>query len=162
MQAGQGAGCAAASIRRASAIRRKQANDQNSINIQPITETAILAGSWEQALEPSVQQCHRAGDQSQPSSITRCHSLQAASTQVPNAVNPELARCSKRCPRLAGASSVAYPAWGEEESKKPPGLRPAKASDELRQLAGLKAGTSCACCLRAMYVLLLLLLHRPP
>jgi hypothetical protein len=57
---------------------------------------------------------------------------------------------------------VAYPAWGEEESKKPPGLRPANASDELRQLAGLKAGTSCARCLRAMYVLLLLLLRCSP
>jgi hypothetical protein len=52
---------------------------------------------------------------------------------------------------------VAYPAWGEEESKKPPGLRQANASDELRQLAGLWAGTSCARCLQGVYVLLLLL-----
>jgi hypothetical protein len=37
----------------------------------------------------------------------------------------ELARCSQRYPCLAGTSSVAQPAWGEEGSKKPPSLRQA-------------------------------------
>jgi hypothetical protein len=48
--------CTAASIRRAGAIHRKQANDQISINILPTTETPPLADSWEQTLEHSVQQ----------------------------------------------------------------------------------------------------------
>jgi hypothetical protein len=134
----QGAGCVVASIRRAGAIHRKQVNDRNSLNIQPIIETPPLAGSWEQALVHSVQQCHHTGDQRQPYSIMRCHSLQTASIQVPTVVNPELARCSKRCPRLAGASSVAYPAWGEEESKKPPGLRQAMPPTSSASSPGLR------------------------
>ena len=43
--ASQGAGCAAASIRRAGAIRRTQENDRNSLNIPPIAETSTLADS---------------------------------------------------------------------------------------------------------------------
>jgi hypothetical protein len=79
---------------------------------------------------------------------------QAASAQVPIIVNSELARCSKRCPRLAGASSVAYPAWGEEVSKKPPGLRQAMPPPSSTSLRGKSAGASCARCLQAMEVLL--------
>ncbi len=78
--------------------------------------------------------------------MMRCCSYQAASTQVPIVINLELARRSKRCPRLAGASSVAYPVWREEESKKPSSLRQAMPSNELRRLAGLK----CRCELRAL------------
>jgi hypothetical protein len=71
-----------------------------------------------------------------------CYSPQAASAQVPIIVNPELARCSKRCPRLAGASSVAYPAWGEEVSKKPPSLRQAYRRQAVPALAGQIIGAS--------------------
>jgi hypothetical protein len=101
-------------------------------------------------------------DPSSPFLMKPCYSPQAASAQVPIIVNPELARCSKRCPRLAGASSVAYPAWGEEVSKKPPGLRQANASNALHRRAGLNAGASCARCLRAAEVLLLPLLRCKP
>ena len=40
-----GAGCDAASIRRAGAIHRMQENDRNSLNTPPIAETLILADS---------------------------------------------------------------------------------------------------------------------
>ena len=43
--AGQGAGCAAASIRRACAIHPKQENDRNSLNTPSIAETVALVDS---------------------------------------------------------------------------------------------------------------------
>ncbi len=74
--------------------------------------------------------------------MTRCCSYQAASTQVPIVINLELARRSKRCPRLAGASSVAYPVWREEESKKPSSLRQAYRRQAAPALAGQIKGAS--------------------
>ena len=62
------------------------------------------------------------------------------------AIQIELARCSKRYPRLAGASSMAYPAWGEEESKKPPVAPPGKCL----QRAPPARGAECRCELRAL------------
>jgi hypothetical protein len=45
LAASQGAGCAAASIRRAGAIHRKQENGKNSLNTPPIAETSASADS---------------------------------------------------------------------------------------------------------------------
>ena len=140
---------------RAGAIHRQQENDRNSINIEPIMETPPLADSCEQTPDHNVEQSRCMSNPSLQSPTEPCYSPQAASAQVPIIVNPELARCSKRSPSLAGASSVAYPAWGEEVSKKPPGLRQANASNALRRRAGLNTGASCARCLRAAEVLLL-------
>ena len=141
-----GAGCTTAEHHRAGAIRRQRANDRNSINIDPIMATPPLADSWEQTSDHSVEQSRRMSNPSLPSPMKPCRSSQAASAQVPIIVNPELARCSKRSPSLAGASSVAYPAWGEEVSKKPPGLRQAKCL----QRAPPARGAECRCELRAL------------
>jgi hypothetical protein len=132
----KGAGCTAASIRRAGAIFRKQTNDRNSLNIPLIAETPTLADSWEQAPYHSVEQSRRMSDPSLLSLMKPCYRPQAVSAQAPIILNPELTRCSKRCPRLAGASSVAYPAWGEEVSKKPPGLRQATPPPSSKSLRG--------------------------
>jgi hypothetical protein len=56
----------------------------------------------------------------------------------------ELARCSQRYPCLAGTSSVAHPAWGEEGSKKPPSLRQAYLRRALCGSRGQIKGASCA------------------
>ena len=127
---------------RAGAIHRQQENDRNSINIEPITETPPLADSCEQTPDRNVEQSRCMSNPSLPSPTEPCYSSPAASAQVPIIVNPELARCSKRSPRLAGASSVAYPAWEEEESKKPPSIRQANRRQAVPALAGQIKGAS--------------------
>jgi len=70
----QGAGCAAASIRRAGAIHRKQENGRNSINIPPIMETPPLADSWEQTPDYDVEQNRRMSNPSLQSPMEPCYS----------------------------------------------------------------------------------------
>jgi hypothetical protein len=92
---------------------------------------------------------------SQPNPNEALLQPQAAPSPSPNHRQSELARCSKRSPSLAGASSVAYPAWGEEGSKKPPGLRQAIprrapiAHEAGRQVRAARAACElcmCRCC----------------
>lgn len=99
--------------------------DNISPNTQRIRKPATSTCSSDARLQSYAERTHRFEDASLQSAQRHMHTPHHSIQAYHKAIQIELARCSKRYPRLAGASSMAYPAWGEEVSKKPPGLRQA-------------------------------------
>ena len=96
-----------------------------SPNTQRIRKPATSTCSSDAGLPCYAERTHRIEDASLQSAQRHMHTPHHSIQAYHKAIQIELARCSKRYPRLAGASSMAYPAWGEEVSKKPPSLRQA-------------------------------------